>query len=110
MRASRTVKLPASRKMTLRKTANPSAVIMPLKPVMCPALGQGNMPSYKTSIDSNTRWAVIRYLRAVQRAKNPTAEDLAEFGKLHTEGLFTPLRVGQDTVVFLAAAISWAKR
>jgi len=44
--------------------------------------GQGNMPSYKTSIDPNTRWAIIRYLRAVQRAKHPTAEDLAEFGKL----------------------------
>ena len=42
--------------------------------------GQGNMPSYKTSIDPTTRWAIIHYLRAIQRAENPTPEDLILLG------------------------------
>ena len=42
--------------------------------------GQGNMPSYKTSIDPATRWAIIHYLRAIQRAENPTPEDLILLG------------------------------
>ena len=41
--------------------------------------GQGNMPSYKSSIDQDTRWAIIHYVRALQRAANPTAEDVASF-------------------------------
>ena len=46
--------------------------------------GQGNMPSYRSSIDPNTRWAIIHYLRAIQRAKNPTVEDLADFSRLQS--------------------------
>jgi quinoprotein glucose dehydrogenase len=35
-----------------------------------------------------------------RRTPDAHAWAVAEFAKLHTEGLFTPLRVGQDTVVF----------
>lgn len=38
--------------------------------------GQGNMPSYSSSIDPLTRWAVIHYLRVIQRAENPTPADV----------------------------------
>jgi mono/diheme cytochrome c family protein len=39
-------------------------------------MGQGNMPSYKSSIDQNTRWAIIHYVRALQKAARPTQEDI----------------------------------
>ncbi|MBI4925942.1 MAG: cytochrome c [Bdellovibrio sp.] len=39
--------------------------------------GQNLMPSYATQIDTQDRWAIIHYIRALQRAKHPTPEDLA---------------------------------
>ncbi len=39
-------------------------------------IGQNLMPSYKAQVDPADRWAIIHYTRALQRAKNPTAEDL----------------------------------
>jgi mono/diheme cytochrome c family protein len=39
-------------------------------------VGQNLMPSYKAQIDAADRWAIIHYIRALQRSKNPTAEDL----------------------------------
>lgn len=45
--------------------------------------GQGNMPSYSSSIDQSTRWAIIHYLRAVQRAEAPRAEDLELYDRLN---------------------------
>lgn len=44
--------------------------------------GQGNMPSYKASVDPPTRWAIIHYVRVLQRAQNPTEDDLGEMEKL----------------------------
>ena len=41
--------------------------------------GQNNMPSYATQIDPMDRWKVIMYVQALQRAKNPTAEDLKAY-------------------------------
>jgi mono/diheme cytochrome c family protein len=38
--------------------------------------GQNIMPSYASQISQEDRWAVVHYVRALQRAKNPTAEDL----------------------------------
>lgn len=38
--------------------------------------GQNIMPSYSTQIAQEDRWAVVHYVRALQRAKNPTSEDL----------------------------------
>lgn len=43
--------------------------------------GQNLMPSYATQIDPNDRWAVIHYIRALQRAAQPTAEDVKQMGK-----------------------------
>lgn len=40
--------------------------------------GQGNMPSYKASVDPMTRWAIIHYVRVLQRAQNPSEDDLNE--------------------------------
>jgi mono/diheme cytochrome c family protein len=38
--------------------------------------GQNLMPSYATQILPEDRWAVIRYLRVLQRAEKPTPEDI----------------------------------
>ena len=40
--------------------------------------GQGVMPSYAQQIQPEDRWAVIRYVRALQRADHPTEEDVRE--------------------------------
>lgn len=40
------------------------------------SMGQNLMPSYASQISSGDRWAAIYYVRAIQRAKHPTAEDL----------------------------------
>jgi mono/diheme cytochrome c family protein len=39
-------------------------------------MGQNLMPSYASQISSGDRWAAIHYIRALQRAKHPTPEDL----------------------------------
>lgn len=40
--------------------------------------GQGNMPAYAARMTPERRWAVIHYVRALQRAARPSAEDLVE--------------------------------
>jgi mono/diheme cytochrome c family protein len=40
-------------------------------------LGQGLMPSYASQIPAEQRWAIIHYVRALQRAAFPTPDDLA---------------------------------
>jgi mono/diheme cytochrome c family protein len=42
--------------------------------------GQNLMPSYATQVPPEDRWAVIHYVRALQRAANPTLEDMAASG------------------------------
>jgi mono/diheme cytochrome c family protein len=44
--------------------------------------GQGVMPSYAQQVQPEDRWAVIHYIRALQRAQNPTDEDVRELKKL----------------------------
>lgn len=39
-------------------------------------MGQNLMPSYATQVDVDERWAIINYVRVIQRAKNPSAQDL----------------------------------
>jgi len=43
--------------------------------------GQNLMPSYASQILPEDRWAVIHYVRALQRAARPTPEDLAASGQ-----------------------------
>ena len=38
--------------------------------------GQNLMPSYASQIAPSDRWAIIHYVRALQKSKHPTAEDL----------------------------------
>ena len=38
--------------------------------------GQNVMPSYSTQVEQVDRWAIVHYIRALQKAKNPTASDL----------------------------------
>lgn len=38
--------------------------------------GQGNMPSYASKIDQDKRWAIVHYVRALQRAARPTDDDV----------------------------------
>lgn len=39
-------------------------------------MGQNLMPSYASQIGVQDRWAIIHYVRALQRSKHPTPEDL----------------------------------
>jgi mono/diheme cytochrome c family protein len=41
--------------------------------------GQGLMPSYESQVPTRQRWAVIQYVRALQRAAAPTAADLKRY-------------------------------
>ncbi len=43
--------------------------------------GQGVMPAYAQQIQPEDRWAVIHYVRALQRAENPTEDDVRELKK-----------------------------
>lgn len=47
--------------------------------------GQGVMPSYAQQIQPKDRWAVILYVRALQRALNPTDADVAAYKKVKVE-------------------------
>lgn len=38
--------------------------------------GQNVMPSYSTQIAQEDRWAIVHYIRALQRAKHPSEADL----------------------------------
>ena len=39
--------------------------------------GQGNMPSYQNLLQTEQRWAIIHYVRVLQRAANPSPADMA---------------------------------
>jgi len=43
--------------------------------------GQGVMPSYAQQVSREDRWAVIHYIRALQRADHPTDDDVREYQK-----------------------------
>jgi hypothetical protein len=36
------------------------------------------MPSYAEKLDVEERWSVVHYIRALYRAKHPTADDLKQ--------------------------------
>ena len=40
--------------------------------------GIRNMPSYKAQIPFNDRWAIVAYVRALQRSQNATLKDVPE--------------------------------
>jgi mono/diheme cytochrome c family protein len=40
--------------------------------------GQNLMPSYASQIAPADRWAIVHYVRALQRSKHPTAQDLED--------------------------------
>ena len=42
-------------------------------------MGQNLMPSYASQIQPQDRWAIIHYVRALQRSKHPTPQDLKEY-------------------------------
>ena len=44
--------------------------------------GQGVMPPYAQQIPVEDRWAVIHYVRVLQRAENPTAADVEAYKKV----------------------------
>lgn len=41
--------------------------------------GQNLMPSYASQIAQADRWAIVHYVRAIQRAKQPSAEDVKAY-------------------------------
>lgn len=44
-------------------------------------MGQNLMPSYASQVFPLERWAIIHYVRALQRASSPTTEDVEAFKK-----------------------------
>ncbi|MBX3728946.1 MAG: cytochrome c [Candidatus Sumerlaeia bacterium] len=46
--------------------------------------GQGQMPGY-SRIDAENRWAIVHYLRALQRAANPSEDELEMVGSFTAE-------------------------
>jgi mono/diheme cytochrome c family protein len=48
-------------------------------------VGQGVMPGYEQQISTEDRWAVIHYVRALQRAQNPTDADIRELQKRYPQ-------------------------
>lgn len=48
-------------------------------------MGQGVMPSYAQQIAPEDRWAAIHYVRALQKAENPTDEDIRAFEKVKSK-------------------------
>ncbi len=51
-------------------------------------MGQNLMPSYATQIRPEDRWAIILYVRAIQRATKPSPEDIEAAKKALQEGNF----------------------
>lgn len=47
--------------------------------------GQNVMPSYASQITSNERWAIINYIRVLQRAQNPKPEDFSAIKEIKKE-------------------------
>ena len=43
------------------------------------------MPSYASQIEPETRWAVIHYMRALQKAQNPSEDDIKAYKKYRKE-------------------------
>lgn len=48
--------------------------------------GQNLMPSYAYQIPAEERWAIIQYVRALERSVKPTPEDVEAFQKAIKEG------------------------
>jgi mono/diheme cytochrome c family protein len=65
-------------------------------------VGQGLMPSYKQQVPSDQRWAIIHYLRALQRAAAPMPGDSLAM----VEGHYS----FQDDAPDTAKAVDWPKR
>jgi mono/diheme cytochrome c family protein len=40
-------------------------------------MGQGLMPKYAVQIPAEDRWAIIHHIRALQKAKNPSPDDVS---------------------------------
>ncbi len=47
--------------------------------------GQNAMPSYAYQITRNERWAIINYIRVLQRAQNPKPTDFTEIKEINKE-------------------------
>jgi mono/diheme cytochrome c family protein len=43
--------------------------------------GQNVMPSYEAQITRDERWAIVNYVRVLQRAKNASDADLIDMNK-----------------------------
>lgn len=43
-------------------------------------MGQNTMSGYALQVEPEDRWNIIHYIRALQRAQSPTAEDIKELG------------------------------
>ncbi|MBY0471685.1 cytochrome c [bacterium] len=45
------------------------------------SMGQNLMPSYASQVSAADRWAIVHYIRALQRSKNPNSEDVKEYAQ-----------------------------
>ncbi len=44
-------------------------------------VGQNTMPSYANQVTNEEAWAIVNYVRVLQKAKNATANEITEFNK-----------------------------
>lgn len=49
------------------------------------SVGQNLMPSYASQVEPKDRWAIVHYVRVLQRALNPTEADIRELEKAKGE-------------------------
>ncbi len=66
------------------------------------SMGQGLMPNYRQQIPADKRWAIIHYVRALQRAAHPQPQDSLQMAT----GRFNFMDDAPDT----AKAVLWPKR
>jgi len=60
--------------------------------------GQNVMPSYAKSIPRNDRWAIVHYIRVLQRSQNAPDSDLGITGSVTTGTAPDSNKVKQDTL------------
>ncbi len=66
------------------------------------SMGQGLMPNYRQQVPTDKRWAIIHYVRALQRAAHPQPQDSLQMAT----GRFNFADDAPDT----AKAVLWPKR
>ena len=72
------------------------------------ANGVRSMPSYATQIETKDRWAIVSYIRALQKSQYVTSQEIAKYD-VDTEDLKTKYRVVQEKLAAKKEALDKKK-